>query len=98
MVPFGSFRRTSKIAPIMSAEDSMMRNPTRFKVVRKAYAVVFNTQAWENERRILWREPKEWLPFYRPAGRFLLVHRLAYNGDVVAFKIGRRQGARRAHI
>ena len=27
-----------------------------------------------------------------------LVHRLAYNGDVVAFKMGRRQGARRAHI
>jgi hypothetical protein len=36
------------------------------------------------------------------ANRFLeaerLVHRLAYNGDVVAFKMGRRQGARRAHI
>jgi uncharacterized protein with PIN domain len=29
---------------------------------------------------------------------FHLVHRLAYNGDVVAFKMGRRQGARRAHI
>ena len=28
----------------------------------------------------------------------VLVHRLAYNGDVVAFKMGRRQGARRAHI
>jgi hypothetical protein len=27
-----------------------------------------------------------------------LVHRLTYNGDVVAFKMGRRQGARRAHI
>ena len=27
-----------------------------------------------------------------------LVHRLAYNGDVVAFKMGRRQDARRAHI
>jgi hypothetical protein len=27
-----------------------------------------------------------------------LVHRLAYNGDVVAFKMGRRQGVRRAHI
>jgi heterodisulfide reductase subunit A-like polyferredoxin len=27
-----------------------------------------------------------------------LVHRLAYNDDVVAFKMGRRQGARRAHI
>ena len=27
-----------------------------------------------------------------------LVHRLAYNGDVVAFKMGRRQGARREHI
>ena len=27
-----------------------------------------------------------------------LVYRLAYNGDVVAFKMGRRQGARRAHI
>jgi hypothetical protein len=27
-----------------------------------------------------------------------VVHRLAYNGDVVAFKMGRRQGARRAHI
>ena len=26
------------------------------------------------------------------------VHRLAYNGDVVAFKMGRRQGARREHI
>ena len=28
----------------------------------------------------------------------VLVHRLAYNGDVVAFKMGRRQGVRRAHI
>ena len=28
----------------------------------------------------------------------LLVYRLTYNGDVVAFKMGRRQGARRAHI
>ncbi len=27
-----------------------------------------------------------------------LVHRLAYSGDVVAFKMGRRQDARRAHI
>jgi hypothetical protein len=27
-----------------------------------------------------------------------LVCRLAYNGYVVAFKMGRRQGARRAHI
>jgi hypothetical protein len=27
----------------------------------------------------------------------VLVHRLAYNSDVVAFKMGRRQGARRAH-
>ena len=27
-----------------------------------------------------------------------LVHRLTYHGDVVAFKMGRRQGARRAHI
>jgi hypothetical protein len=27
-----------------------------------------------------------------------LVYRLAYNDDVVAFKMGRRQGARRAHI
>jgi hypothetical protein len=27
-----------------------------------------------------------------------LVYRLTYNGDVVAFKMGRRQGARRAHI
>jgi hypothetical protein len=27
----------------------------------------------------------------------ILVHRLAYNDDVVAFKMGRRQGARRAH-
>ena len=27
-----------------------------------------------------------------------LVHRLTYNGAVVAFKMGRRQGARRAHI
>ena len=27
-----------------------------------------------------------------------VVHRLAYNGGVVAFKMGRRQGARRAHI
>ena len=27
-----------------------------------------------------------------------LVYRLAYNGDVVAFKMGRRQGARREHI
>jgi hypothetical protein len=26
------------------------------------------------------------------------VHRLAYNGDIVAIKMGRRQGARRAHI
>ena len=26
-----------------------------------------------------------------------LVHRLANNGDVVAFRMGRRQGARRAH-
>ena len=30
--------------------------------------------------------------------REILVHRLAYNDDVVAFKMGRRQGARRAHI
>ena len=28
----------------------------------------------------------------------ILVHRLANNGDVVAFKMGCRQGARRAHI
>src|SRR5258708_25165925 len=28
----------------------------------------------------------------------ILVYRLAYNGDGVAFKIARRQGARRAHI
>ena len=28
----------------------------------------------------------------------LLVYRLANNGGVVAFKMGRRQGARRAHI
>jgi len=27
-----------------------------------------------------------------------LVHRLAYSSDIVAFKMGRRQGARRAHI
>jgi ABC-type glycerol-3-phosphate transport system permease component len=27
-----------------------------------------------------------------------LVYRLVNNGDVVAFKMGRRQGARRAHI
>ena len=27
-----------------------------------------------------------------------LVHRLAYNDDIVAFKMGRRQGARRAHV
>jgi hypothetical protein len=27
-----------------------------------------------------------------------LVYRLAYNSDGVAFKMGRRQGARRAHI
>ena len=27
-----------------------------------------------------------------------LVYRLAYNDDIVAFKMGRRQGARRAHI
>jgi hypothetical protein len=27
-----------------------------------------------------------------------VVHRLAYNGDIVAIKMGRRQGARRAHI
>ena len=27
-----------------------------------------------------------------------LVYRLTNNGDVVAFKMGRRQGARRAHI
>ena len=27
-----------------------------------------------------------------------LVHRLAYNGDGVAFKMGRRQGARRGQI
>jgi hypothetical protein len=34
-----------------------------------------------------------------PAGLFsAIVHRLTYNGDVVAFKMGRRQGARRAHI
>ena len=26
------------------------------------------------------------------------VHRLAYNGDIVAIKMGRRQRARRAHI
>ena len=34
-----------------------------------------------------------WLGF---AG--ILVYRLAYNSDGVAFKMGRRQGARRAHI
>ena len=28
----------------------------------------------------------------------LPVHRLVNNADVVAFKMGRRQGARRAHI
>jgi len=27
-----------------------------------------------------------------------LVYRLPYNGNVVAFKMARRQGARRAHI
>jgi hypothetical protein len=27
-----------------------------------------------------------------------LVHRLSYTGAIVAFKMGRRQGARRAHI
>ena len=27
-----------------------------------------------------------------------LVYRLAYNDDIVAFKMGRRQDARRAHI
>ena len=27
-----------------------------------------------------------------------VVHRLAYSGDIVAIKMGRRQGARRAHI
>jgi hypothetical protein len=32
------------------------------------------------------------------AGFPYLVYRLANNGDVVAFKMGRRQGARRAHI
>jgi len=31
-------------------------------------------------------------------GEEVLVYRLAYNDDVVAFKMGRRQGARRAHI
>jgi hypothetical protein len=30
--------------------------------------------------------------------RHKLVHRLAYNSDVVAFKMDRRQGTRRAHI
>ena len=35
----------------------------------------------------------------RVAGRGeRLVYRLVNNGDVVAFKMGRRQGARRAHI
>jgi hypothetical protein len=39
-----------------------------------------------------------------PATQLILVHRLAYNGDVVAFKMGGRQGGpsrtggRRAHI
>jgi hypothetical protein len=28
----------------------------------------------------------------------VVVYGLAYNGDIVAFKMGRRQGARRAHI
>jgi hypothetical protein len=28
----------------------------------------------------------------------MLVYRLAYNSDIVAFKMGCRQGARRAHI
>jgi len=27
-----------------------------------------------------------------------LVYRFAYNDDIVGFKMGRRQGARRAHI
>jgi hypothetical protein len=31
-------------------------------------------------------------------GYCLLVYRLAYNDDIVAFKMGRRRGARRAHI
>jgi hypothetical protein len=31
-------------------------------------------------------------------GDGVLVYRLSYNGDIVAFKMGRRQGARRAHI
>jgi len=29
---------------------------------------------------------------------FNLVYRLAYNGAIVALKMGRRQGAKRAHI
>ena len=34
----------------------------------------------------------------RPTFASQLVYRLAYNDGVVAFKMGRRQGARRAHI
>ena len=37
-------------------------------------------------------------PITGRSARVGLVHRLANNGDVVAFKMGRRQGARREHI
>jgi hypothetical protein len=38
--------------------------------------------------------PKSWVETFGAN----LVYRLTYSGDVVAFKMGRRQGARRAHI
>jgi hypothetical protein len=34
----------------------------------------------------------------RADAAYVLAHRLANNGDVVAFKMGRRQGAKREHI
>jgi multidrug efflux pump subunit AcrB len=40
----------------------------------------------------------ELLEKYKDPYRAALVHRLAYNDDIVAFKMGRRQGARRAHV
>src|SRR6266436_6430380 len=36
--------------------------------------------------------------FFRIRTSIILMHRLAYNSDVVALKMGRRRGARRAHI
>jgi hypothetical protein len=42
-------------------------------------------------------EKLSFLPSYVTAFA-VLVYRLAYNDDIVAFKMGRRQGARRAHI